>query len=80
MITPDEIVKMVESGDCVYISHSRMAEKIMNEWYTHRSKQGDWLKNSDWYEMFYMLGVVFFAGTVYGKRELRHRKRRKEIT
>lgn len=75
LITAEEIVKIAEKA--VNLGDVLLAVDVKNAWYAYRSTQKDWLINDNW-EAMQMLGVVFFAGCVFGVRVLRHRKKTKK--
>ena len=78
MITTEEILRLAELNNTVNIEHAELAQEVMCAWYSSRSTKSDWMKHGEQFEIFWMLGVVFYAGMVYGVRELRSRKRNKK--
>lgn len=78
LITPEEIVRLCQIENTATSEHSQLAVQIQNAWYKQRSTEPDWMRHGEYFEYWWVMGVVFYAGIVYGRREKRARKRWKK--
>ena len=71
-----EIATLAHDYKGLNLEHIQCAWRVGNAWLDIRSLDSRWMKNQ-LFEFKLILGCVFYAGTIYGKREVRARKNKK---
>lgn len=71
-----EIATLAHDYKGLNLEHIECAWMVGNAWVDIRSLDSHWMKNP-LFDLKLLLGCVFYAGTIYGKREVRARKNKK---